>query len=567
MIRYLIILFLLLPRVVAAQQYPQDYFRPPLDIPLSLSGSFGELRNNHFHGGLDLKTGNIEGHVVYAVANGYVSRIKISPVGYGKALYITHPNGYVSVYAHLKEFSKEIEKYVKSEQLKAESFEIELYPDTALLSVNKGEIIAFSGNTGSSGGPHLHFEIRDAVTEHAINPLLFGYKIKDETPPVLSELVIYPLSSGSLVNNSNEPKKIKLAGSNGQYRFTRPTALHIKGDIGFAVHAYDFMDNPAHRNGVYSAEVKVNDEVIYTHQFNRVPFEETRSLNSMIDYEEYKKRHIFYQRFFIEPGNKLSVYKNVKNNGIVSFNDTSTHEVAIILRDIEGNSSVLNFKINGAPAVASADNSVACTQFLKYNQPNVFKNEHLIAEFPAHIFYDDLPFVYEITDTLKGALTATHHLHNEFMPVHDFYSLTFNIGSIPENLRSKTLIVNRDNKGRITPLNGEVKGDLIAVKAKTLGSFTIMRDTTPPVITPLNIPASGNMSTTGTIRIKIADNLSGISSYKAYLDEKFIIMEYDAKTATLTHSFEPDAKGRQEFLLEVQDNRGNKKEYRKLIHR
>jgi hypothetical protein len=249
-------LFLLCIFNLAAQSpYPQDYFRSPLDIQLVLSGTFAELRSNHFHSGLDIKTNGKEGLEVYSIAEGYVSRIKISRYGYGKALYITHPNGYTSVYAHLQKFSPTIEQYIKRQQYLKEQFEIELFPKPSTLVIDADEMIAYSGNSGGSSGPHLHFEIHDKH-ERPINPMLFGFDIKDTTAPELYQLYAYPISNRSHVEGNQEKKKIRLRKqANGNY-IAEP--IKAFGTIGFGIVANDRQDYAANKNGVYKIEAFFN---------------------------------------------------------------------------------------------------------------------------------------------------------------------------------------------------------------------------------------------------------------------------------------------------------------------
>src|SRR5690606_21178437 len=308
----LILFFLFFTSTILSAQnnYPQDYFGSPLEIPLILSGNFAELRSNHFHSGLDLKTQQRIGLKVLAAADGYVSRIKIQHYGYGKTLYVTHPNGYTTVYAHLSEYSSIIEAYVKKHQYEVESYEIEMFPATGELLVSKGELIAYSGNTGGSGGPHLHFEIRDK-DELPMNPLLFGYDIKDTSKPVISSLYVYPLGEGSSVNNSLRRQKLKLTLlKNGDYGAESVTAL---GDIGFAINTFDRQDLAANANGVYNIQTFINGSQNFEVDFRKFSFDETNRLNRFIDYEHFKTAKERIQKLFND-NNDLSILKSINNN-------------------------------------------------------------------------------------------------------------------------------------------------------------------------------------------------------------------------------------------------------------
>ena len=255
--RLILIFFLTASTLSVAQNnYPQDYFRSPLDVPLILSGTFAELRSNHFHSGLDIKTQQRTGLNIYAAAGGFVSRIKVSHYGYGKALYITHPNGYTTVYAHLKKFSKDIEAYVKKHQYDKESYEIELFPNAGDLKIEKDSIVALSGNSGGSGGPHLHFEIRDKA-ERPMNPMLFGIDIKDSMNPKISAIYAYPIDENSFINKSNSKKKLRLTPlKNGDYTVENIEAF---GNIGFGIETNDRQDLAANKNGVSNIQTFVNE--------------------------------------------------------------------------------------------------------------------------------------------------------------------------------------------------------------------------------------------------------------------------------------------------------------------
>jgi Peptidase family M23 len=285
--------------------YPQDLFIPPLQIPLIPAGTFGELRSGHFHSGLDIKTQQIEGLPVYVIGDGMVSRIKIAHWGYGKALYIVHPNGYTSVYGHLQKFSPKIEAYVKNKQYEKESYEIELFPNSSELIIQKGEIIAYSGDTGSSSGPHLHFEIRNTNSEKPINPMLLGMEIKDNQPPFIDELYVYALSDSTQINQSNIKLKINL---NKQKDGTFSTdTLYAEGKIGFGINAYDKQDFSLNKNGVYAVEMMVNGVPYLSYDFETFSFNESHYINTFIDYEHYAKFGERIQQCFIFPYNKLYI--------------------------------------------------------------------------------------------------------------------------------------------------------------------------------------------------------------------------------------------------------------------
>jgi len=285
---------------------PEGYFKNPLDIELKLSGTFGELRSNHFHSGLDIKTNQRTGLKVYATAAGYVSRIKIERYGYGKAIYITHPNGYTSVYAHLSKLSPRIEKYLKKKQYAKESFEIQLFPGDLDLRVDQGEVVAYSGNSGGSGGPHLHFEIRDSASK-PINPMMMGIEIPDSKKPLVKQVMAYPLDESSTINGKNKPTQLRLIPlKNGGYKTEK---LNAYGLIGIGVNTSDKQNGSNNQNGVYQITTSFNGSPNFEVCFDTYAFNETRYLNQMIDYGFFKENKSRISKLFIPPGSPLSYHK------------------------------------------------------------------------------------------------------------------------------------------------------------------------------------------------------------------------------------------------------------------
>lgn len=545
-------------------KFQTDYFRSPVDFPLSFAGNFGELRNNHFHGGLDVRTQSQEGKKIYSVADGYVSRIKVSPNGYGNALYITHPNGYVSVYAHLKNYYDTIGRYVKKAQYDTENFEIELFPKADELKVKKGDIVALSGNTGGSRGPHLHFEIREEKTEKVVNPLLFGFGIQDNIPPIIKEIAIYPLDNKSFLNSANNSRKIQLKGSKGIFQPAKPEKLIAHGNIGFGVAAIDLMNGSGNTFGIYSIELKVDGEQIFYSEMEKFAFEESRYINCHIDYPEYKRNRNYFERCFILPNNQLSIYKKHKNRGIFEFKDDQIHTIEYILKDIHGNTSRSNLKIQSTSKQPIKENDNLSPKFVQqfnFNTLNSFKNEQISADFPSGILYDNLNFEYFKSPKLPKALTETHHIHHDQVPVHSNFNLSIKVDNLPVQHRRKALIVSVDGKGTPTAHGGDLRNEYLYATPKVLGAFTVMIDSTAPVITPVNIKDGQDLSKTGEIKIKISDYLSGIKTYRGSIDEKWVLMEYDAKNQLLTYHFDGIIKGRHNFKLEVKDARGNTANY------
>ncbi len=324
--------------LVSLPIYGQDYY-PPVDFRMLLSGTFGELRGNHFHSGIDIKTEGVEGQKVYSIADGYISRIKVSAWGYGKALYITHPDGNTSVYAHLKRFSKLINNYVIENQYKKERFEIQLYPLKDKFVIKKGEMIAFSGNTGGSSGAHLHFEIRNTKTEQPINPLQFGFDITDDIHPIINKIKMYSIDGGTIDGNSID-KSFKLKRNGVGYTLGESIPI-VKGKIAFSISTYDKLNDSYNRNGVYDIKLLVDNTLIYHLQMNEFSFSESRFINAHIDYKEKQINQTKYHRCYKLPNNKLSIYKQILEKGIVDFTDDTTHLVRFEVMDIYKNKIIL----------------------------------------------------------------------------------------------------------------------------------------------------------------------------------------------------------------------------------
>ena len=562
----LLVLLLAISAGTPAQKtYPKNYFRSPVDYGITLSGSFGEVRKNHFHSGLDIRTGGVTGKPVYAIADGYVQRIFVSPAGFGKALYVVHPNGYTSVYGHLDRFNSRIGKWVKAEQYKKESFEMDITVAPGVLQVKKGEVIAYSGNSGSSGGPHLHFEIRDGGTQEIINPQLFGIPVKDLIPPVIYSVKIFPYGENSLVNYSNRPFSLAVAGSGGKYLVKSQDTVRVTGNIIFGIEAFDFINDNNLRTGITSIELWIDSEKYFSETIERFAFSETRYVNSVIDYPSFIESGKKIQRSYIAPNNKLSIYDMDGSNGLVNFADTRMHKVRYVVKDISGNSSELAFWVKSHPPPPGGRYAKKEPQGILFpcKSPNRYSNDDLVFELPDDALYEDLDFICSASAPLNGSYSGVHHLHNEFTPVHTSCDLSIRAGGLPKNLESRSLIVKIEGPGKYSSRGGKFENGFVSTKVREFGDYTVMADTVKPVIRPVNIFSGKKVGTQGSIRMKISDNLSGIKSYRGTLNGKWILMDYDSKNQLLAYVFDDRIQaGKNEFVLIVRDNVGNESVYR-----
>jgi hypothetical protein len=550
-----LVLFAIAPLLYAQENYPHDVFQSPLEIPLVLAGTFGELRSNHFHSGIDIKTQQREGLRVLSIADGTITRIKVSHWGYGKALYIAHPNGYTSVYGHLQKFSPEIEAYVKKAQYAKQSYEVELFPDYGELKVSKGETIAFSGNTGGSAGPHLHFEIRSSVSEKPTNPLLYGYEVRDATDPTLVSLYGYPLSDGAQINQSGE--KIQLNYSrqaDGSFLAEKVTAI---GTIGFGINTFDRQDMAANKNGVYAVKQTVNGRVYSEFDFETFSFGETRYINTLIDYAHFYKHRQRVQKLFKEPFNHLDIYKTLYNNGEIDIEEGLSYNVELTISDIAGNTTKLVIPVEGKREPLKIPKDEGKTEnFILADKPNNFDLGAAKVYFPANTFYEDFYIRLE-----KGSDTVA--IHDNSVAAHRNFTISFDPSKYNEEERKQLFIAHLDEDYRPSHSKTYKRDGAFTTRTRTLGTYTLVRDSVAPEIRPKNFKEKQWLSNYNYLSMVITDDLSGIDTYSATLNGEWILMEYEPKTNTLTYDFDDERvkATENELKLTVTDNVGNSTTY------
>ena len=544
----------LLAGITASTVNAQE-FRNPLDIPVLLSGNFGELRSNHFHSGIDFKTQGVEGKPIHSVQDGYVSRISVSPWGYGNGLYITHSNGTTTVYGHLQKFSPKITDYLKEKQYEQESFNVNLTLTPDELPVKEGEIVALSGNSGSSGGPHLHFEVRDTETEEPMDPLEYYKDLIDDTrPPQIQGIMIYPMPGKGVVNGSRRKVEFKpVTPKNGKPSLTGK--IEAWGEIGIAIKGYDYMDNTSNIYGIKDITLTVDSQVIFQCDLNRFAFDETRYLNSFTDFEEWKEHRSFYIKSFVDPGNRLRFIESIKR-GILTIDEPRTYHLTYRVADAFGNATQLSIRIEGKeqpiPEI-DTDN----TELFHWWSDNRFGAKGIRLTIPKGNLYDDLYFRYSVKED-STALGATHTLHNKPVALHKSAKLSLRLQSDTLENKQQYGIVRIEN-GRRSWTGGVYRNGWVDTDIKEMGTYTLAQDLIPPTVTPLNPATWVNKQ---AISFRLSDNLSGVQTYRGEIDGQFVLFEMNSKSV-ITYQFDMErlTRGKHTLILIVTDACGNQTSY------
>ncbi|MAD13054.1 MAG: hypothetical protein CMC04_10120 [Flavobacteriaceae bacterium] len=527
----------------------------PLDIPIKLSGTFGELRNTHFHTGIDIKTGGTQGLKVKAVKKGYLSRVRVSVGGYGKSLYINHYDGTTSVYAHLKKFSDVIEKYVKKIQYKNRSYEIQSFPEIDEITFDSGELIGYSGNTGSSSGPHLHFEIRNSKSNSPLNPLNSNLNIKDTINPIIKGIYLYKVFKNGGYKFLKEVPIKKI--SNDTYE---ASLIKQIGRIGIGINYYDKQDRSYSKNGAYHLNLIVNDNSIFNYKMNEISFNDKKFLKLLVDYENWYLNKNKIQKLFIHPKSTYSFMEDLSKNGIINLLKDDNYGGKIEINDYNGNKTHVILKFSGIKKDTLFNKSDYKIIHPNYEYNIGFKG--IEVNFPKKTFFN--PTSLKIS-TRNDTLDLGKNIH----PINKSFEIKFQSDLLDSLTKAKGFISKITKYGKPLFLKTTKSDSIWSVNVSSLGKYTFSIDTVAPIISPINFKEKQWLSNLKNLKLKVKDELSGVKSIEGIINGQWVLFEYEPKNNTITYNFSdlnfPD--GEHKLVITVEDLNGNKSEYQTVFFR
>jgi hypothetical protein len=531
--------------------YDQQYYDWPVGAIKAIVANFGELRPNHYHMGLDCRTEQVENKPILAAADGYIAKVKIEPWGFGRALYVNHPNGHTSLYAHLNDFYPELEAYVKQQQYRLKSWGVFMDVPSNLFPVKKGDIIAYSGNTGGSQGPHLHFEIRNTKSDKVLNPLSMGLPINDVTAPDIIRLAVY---DRCISTYEQTPKIYTLRKSNGVYI---PTSGEIKVNterVSFAITAFDRYTGSTNQNGIYQAVLFENDQPVSGFRMDSISYDETRYLNAHIDYRYRAAGGSYLQHLSRLPGNHGGIYRSNGNDGVVDFELEKTKQLKIEVSDPAGNTSRLQFTItSNGPSMGRATAGDAIKAFHP-GYVNVFENEWVKFYLDEKALYDS--FHFRFNKTMDAAGRNIYQLHNATVPLQKYFNVQIK-SDYSVNDTSKAVIY-RSYGAKKDYVKATYKNGWYSAAFREFGNYQLLQDNSPPTISPLGFTNGSNAARLTRIAFAVVDNTEEIKSFTALLDGQWLRFTND-KGRNFIYKFDEHCPpGEHELIVTAEDQVGNK---------
>ncbi|MBI1343951.1 MAG: peptidoglycan DD-metalloendopeptidase family protein [Terrimonas sp.] len=538
-----------------AADYPKNYFRNPLSIPMSLSANFGELRANHWHMGLDIRTNRQVNLPVYAAADGYIARVSVQAFGFGQAIYINHPNGLTTVYGHLNAFFPALAAYIEKQQYQKESWNIDITFTPGQFPVKKGQEIARSGSTGGSQGPHLHFEIRNTQTEKCLNPLLFGFADDDKIPPVIGRLAIYDRER-SLYEQS--PRLITVSKSSAYKYITNPQVIET-GDnrVSFAINATDRTNISSGPNGIYGAKICMDDKLLSAFKLDDIGYDETLYLNAQIDYRYKNKGGIYLQHLSKLPGDNGPAYILRDDRGLIVLNDSLRHKMEIEVKDANGNSAVLNFELVYKPGLKK-DRAVTGEEKFPPGFVSVFERDDFEAFIKEGTLYDTIHPDFAATETTTtGAASARFHLNDASIPVHQHFAVRIKPDVVLADKEKNRILILRESGKSKSVDKARWEAGWLTASAGNFGDFQAFLDTVPPALNSIGKGDTLDLSRSSTIVFRPTDNFDVIRNFRAELDGKWLMFSNDKGRSFIYRFDEHFPYGVHRLTVRVEDLAGN----------
>lgn len=544
---------------VFQNNYSQQFnFQSPIDFPIFLSGNFGELRGTHFHAGIDIKTQGETGKNIHALADGYVSRAKIQSEGYGHAVYITHPNGYTTVYGHLNYFFPELEEYIKNLQYTKKSFEVDQYFEPDQFRVSQGQVIGISGNTGYSGGPHLHLEIRNK-NQVPVNGLKFGFPIQDTISPKFRNLIVYE-DFDSDTYSWDDKKIIPVHIESNVYK--PDNTIVSRGNVAFGVEVYDYLNGSANRCGVYSLDFYANDKLLYSMKIDKVGYGEMRYIKSYCDYEEKKLNGRNVHRLFIEPNNKLRIYNRTFSSTSILPVDSLIYNCKVVATDAYNNKSELDFKVQTLNSERESQLMENTSVYFRYDSKNDIEMNNFKFEVPEDALFSNQYVKLDSIPSDSNFYSPFYIIGNELVPLIRYPELSIKVQpKVNINRLDKLVIARYDTSGEIISEGGRWQNGWVTAKVNGFGKYAVIADTVNPEIIPVSFKNKGWYAPDDRLVFKIRDELSGIKTYNGYIDDNWVLFEYDAKSDNLFYRIDETrlerTKSIHELKIYVMDERNN----------
>jgi murein DD-endopeptidase MepM/ murein hydrolase activator NlpD len=543
--RFLISYSLLLISFSASAQYPRFIFRNPLGIPMYLIANYGEVRNDHFHMGLDLRTQLRENLPVYSAAEGYVSRITIEADGYGKCIYITHPNGYTTLYAHLNRFFPALERFTRHKQHHDERWEQDIKFSRGQFPVAKGQYIALSGSTGAVEGPHLHFEVRDTKTGKNINPLFLGFPIKDKLQPYIYRLFLYDRNYSTY---AIDPEQISIKGGNGRY-VTTDTVLTGSPKVSFGISAEDIANGSGFRFGIYGAELWMDSVLQFSFQLREFSYDDSRYVNGSIDYKKWLNKSRV-QHLSALPGNRLFIKKG-QTDGIIRLNDTLPHHISIVVTDAAANESVLKTVVQWKPELYEEKFFTQETVKFVPGKTNIFESEDIRVTVPANALYDTVDFkLSKVPGGVNGL--PVYQVHSSVVPLHEPYTIAVTPG---EAQPDSSKVIMRLTGRTLQVVKPEYRDGKYIGSFDQFGVLLVMADTVPPNISTTWADSSLFLKQ-GSISFTVKDGIGAVDKVSAAIDGEWALFE--KRGSTYTYRFDEYCEpGNHQLTIAAVDIAGN----------